>query len=153
MTLLVPKEIVARTIDILRRGGAAECEAVVLWLASGPRGAERIEEAYRPDQIAETDFFRIPPAAMKDLMGHLRRTRLHVAAQVHSHPGRAFHSQPDDEWAIVRHRGALSLVVPRFGAGTTVANFMDQTAIYRLSDDDRWIAVPDEDVPQAMELG
>lgn len=52
MTLLVPKEIVARTIDILRRGGAAECEAVVLWLGSGPRGAERIEDAYRPDQKA-----------------------------------------------------------------------------------------------------
>ena len=152
MTVRIPKEIVARTIAALQKGGAAGCEAVVLWLASGPRGAERIEEAYRPDQIAEKDFFRIPPAAMKDLMGHLRRTRLHVAAQVHSHPGRAFHSQADDEWAIVRHRGALSLVVPRFGAGTTVANFMDQTAIYRLSDDDRWVAVPDEDVPQAMEL-
>nr|HAQ91927.1 hypothetical protein [Afipia sp.] len=69
------------------------------------------------------------------------------------HPGRPFPSQAAAEWAIARPRGALSLVVPRFGAGTTVANFMDQTAIYRLSDDDRWIAVPDEDVPQAMELG
>ena len=152
MTLLVPTEIVARTIDILRRGGAAECEAVVLWLGSGARGAERIAEAYRPDQIADKDFFRIPPAAMKDLMGHLRRTRLHVVAQVHSHPGRAFHSEADDEWAIVRHRGALSLVVPRFGAGTTVVNFMDQTAIHRLSDEDRWLEVRDEEVPHALEL-
>ncbi|MDA9488839.1 Mov34/MPN/PAD-1 family protein [Bradyrhizobium sp. CCBAU 11361] len=152
MTLLVPREIVARTIDILRRGGAEECEAVVLWLGSGPRGAERIAEAYRPDQIADKVFFRIPPAAMKDLMGHLRRTRLHVTAQVHSHPGRAFHSEADDEWAIVRHRGALSFVVPRFGAGSTVANFMDQTAIYRLSDDDRWIEVPDEEVLHTVEL-
>ncbi|MBW7973562.1 Mov34/MPN/PAD-1 family protein [Bradyrhizobium sp. BR 10289] len=152
MTLLVPREIVARTIDILRRGGAEKCEAVVLWLGSGPRGAERIAEAYRPDQIADKDFFRIPSAAMKDLMGHLRRTRLHVTAQVHSHPGRAFHSEADDEWAIVRHRGALSFVVPRFGAGSTVANFMDQTAIYRLSDDDRWIEVPDEEVLHTVEL-
>ncbi|EKS34473.1 MAG: hypothetical protein GY844_11405 [Bradyrhizobium sp.] len=152
MTVRVPKEIVARTIDVLRRGGAVECEAVVLWLGRGPRGAERIEEAYRPDQIAEKDFFRIPPAAMKDLMAHLRRTRLQVVAQVHSHPGRAFHSEADDEWAIVRNRGALSLVVPRFGAGATVANFMDQTAMYRLSDDDMWIAVPDEDVPDVVEV-
>ncbi|MCP4737333.1 MAG: hypothetical protein GY873_24365, partial [Bosea sp.] len=98
------------------------------------------------------DFFRIPPAAMKDLMAHLRRTRLQVVAQVHSHPGRAFHSEADDEWAIVRNRGALSLVVPRFGAGATVANFMDQTAMYRLSDDDMWIAVPDEDVPDVVEV-
>jgi len=35
-----------------------------------------------------------------------------VAAQVHSHPDEAFHSKGDDEWAIVRHEGALSIVVP-----------------------------------------
>lgn len=152
MTVRIPKQLVVRTIDVLHRGGAVGREAVVLWLGSGPHGDERIEDAYRPDQIAEQDFFRIPPAAMKDLMVHLRRTRLHVAAQVHSHPDRAFHSQADDEWAIIRHRGALSLVVPRFGANTTVANFRDQIAAYRLSADDCWVAIPDEAIPQAIEL-
>ena len=54
--------------------------------------------------------------------------------------------------AIVRHRGALSLVVPRFGANTTIANFRDQIVAYRLSDDDRWVVIPDEAIPQAIEL-
>jgi proteasome lid subunit RPN8/RPN11 len=152
MTIKIPKMLVARTINVLQRGGAVECEAVVLWLGGGPRGDERIEDAYRPDQIAERDFFRIPHQAMKDLMGYLRRTRLHVVVQVHSHPGRAFHSQADDDWAIVRHRGALSLVVPRFGASATVGNFLDQIAAYRLSDEDEWVAISDEEIPRAMEL-
>jgi proteasome lid subunit RPN8/RPN11 len=152
MTIRIRKHLVVDTIGILQRGGAATCEAVVLWLGSGPHGEERVLEAYRPDQVAAEDFFRIPPTAMKQLMSHLRRTSLHVAAQVHSYPGRAYHSDADDQWAIVRHYGALSLVVPRFARGTTVANFIDQIAAYRLSDDNEWIAVPDEDVPQAIEV-
>jgi proteasome lid subunit RPN8/RPN11 len=152
MTVRVSEEVIAETIDILRRGGAAGCEAVVLWLGRGERGAERIEDAFRPDQHAEKDFFHIPPAAVRDLMTHLRRTGMHVAAQVHSHPGRAFHSEADDKWAIVRHRNALSLVVPRFAAGTTVRNFMDQIAVYRLDHDDRWVAILDENVPDCMEV-
>ena len=35
--------------------------------------------------------------------------------QLHSHPGDAFHSLPDDQAPAVRFDGAISIVVPRFG--------------------------------------
>ena len=70
-----------------------------------------------------------------------------IPAQVHSHPGRAFHSLADDHGAVIRHGGALSLVVPDFGLRTTVDRFLVDAKVYRLSDENRWIEVG------AMELG
>ena len=78
---------------------------------------------------------------MAALHGDLRSRRVMVAAQVHSHPRDAFHSKADDRWAIVRHEGALSLVVPNFALGTTVATFLDDTKVYRLSMSDQWVEV------------
>jgi hypothetical protein len=70
MTVRIPKVIVARTIAALQKGGAAGCEAVVLWLASGPRGAERIEEALlrmqRRSVVDGTDG-RLSHAALSNL--------------------------------------------------------------------------------------
>ena len=40
-----------------------------------------------------------------------------VAGQIHSHPTDAYHSQADDELAIVQLPGGLSIVVPNFGRG------------------------------------
>ncbi len=39
-----------------------------------------------------------------------------LAAQIHSHPTTAFHSDTDDCFSLVTLRGALSVVVPDFGA-------------------------------------
>jgi hypothetical protein len=38
-----------------------------------------------------------------------------LLAQLHTHPGRAFHSSVDDSNSISQRRGFLSIVVPRFG--------------------------------------
>ena len=134
----------ARTIDILRAGGARSEERVVLWLGpvSGIREPLPVTEVYEPDQITDIDYFKLPPASLRALMNHLRAARLKILAQVHSHPGRAFHSEADDEWAIVRHVGALSLVLPEFARSTTPANFAEQAASYRLSGGNQWVRVP-----------
>lgn len=134
--------LVETTLSRLREAGNARCECVMLWL--GRRAEDHIEvvDAYRPEQVAREDMFQIPPASMNLLYGELRRRRLMVAAQVHSHPQEAFHSRADDRWAIVRHEGALSLVVPYFASDTTTANFLDQAKIFQFSDEARWTEVP-----------
>uniref|UniRef100_A0A973WAT3 Mov34/MPN/PAD-1 family protein n=1 Tax=Bradyrhizobium septentrionale TaxID=1404411 RepID=A0A973WAT3_9BRAD len=81
-------------------------------------------------------------AELDMLRKKLRADRLMVAAQVHSHPQEAFHSKADDTWAIVRHEGALSLVVPRFARDTSLANFVEQTKVFRFSDRATWDEVP-----------
>lgn len=118
------------------------CECVVLWLGRRRDGGLVVEQAYRPQQHAKADMFHIPREGMAALHAELRRGRLMVAAQVHSHPGEAFHSLADDRWAIVRHEGALSLVVPDFAAHTRLENFLDLTKVFRFSAAAEWLEVP-----------
>src|SRR4051812_35762345 len=98
---------VEETLGHLRAAGRRETECVVLWLANDDNGVIAVERVYRPKQLAWADVFRIPPASIRELLQVLSRDGLWIAAQVHSHPFEAFHSRPDDEWAIVRHEGAL----------------------------------------------
>ena len=132
-------EILAETIEVLRRGGRRGEERVALWLAgASPREPSPVLEVFEPDQVAEVDNFRLPPDSMRGLMKHLGATRRRIVAQIHSHPGRAYHSTVDAKWAIVRHVGALSLVLPKFARTTTPANFLDQVMTYEFTDQAEW---------------
>jgi hypothetical protein len=138
--------LVEKTLAHLKDGGRNGSECVVLWL--GVRNQEEIsvQEAYRPLQIAEPDMFRIPPEGMDALKATLRLRRLMVAAQVHSHPKEAFHSFADDRWAIVRHEGALSLVLPGFALRATPTSFLDGAKVYRLSARNAWSEISESEV-------
>lgn len=142
MLLACPAPIVDTTLTHLREAGARRCECVVLWLGRRREGEIIVEQAYRPLHHAEADMFHIPREGMAALHAELRRSRLMVAAQVHSHPREAFHSDADDRWAIVRHESALSLVVPDFAAHTRLDNFLDQTKVFRFSVAAEWLEVP-----------
>ena len=152
MIVTCPSTLVEKTLSLLRDAGQRRCECVMLWL--GRRNGDHIDvvDAYRPEQIAREDMFQIPSASMNTLYVELRQRRLMVAAQVHSHPMEAFHSRVDDRWAIVRHEGALSLVVPYFASETSAANFLDQTKIFQFSEEARWMEVPREEVNSWLQL-
>ncbi len=138
--LLCSREMVARTIDILRLAGERRRERVVLWLGSSRQAQPAgVMEVYEPDQITKVDRFHLPPASMAALMAHLKATRRRILAQIHTHPGRAYHSDIDAEWAIIRHVGALSLVLPEFAANTTPDNFVQRAAIYAYSAEGEWV--------------
>lgn len=145
MRLDCPLAVLESTLEWLRQAGEANREGIVLLLGRrGSDGDVAVLEAYRPDQSAEADMFHIPKDAMVVLLEHLRQKRLIVAAQVHSHPGAAFHSAADDALAIVRHVGALSFVVPRFARTTTTENFLYESAAYELNSGNRWLRVAAE---------
>ncbi len=141
--------IVEVTLAWLREAGQKRRECVALWL--GRRGPATIDVAdvYRPEQTADIDMFHIPPRGMTELHAVLRQRRLMVAAQVHSHPAEAFHSKADDRWAIVRHEGALSLVVPHFAIKTTTQNFLSHTKVYRFTATSRWEEIPEAQLAQS----
>lgn len=150
MLLSCPTSVVAMTLTHLRASGARECECVVLWLGRRTDdGHIVVKHAYRPLHRARADVFHIPPEGMAALHAELRRGRLMVAAQVHSHPGEAFHSIADDRWAVIRHEGALSLVVPNFAARTRADNFLEQTKVFRFSNAAEWLEVPHDEVERS----
>jgi proteasome lid subunit RPN8/RPN11 len=143
-TLEISAETICETIRLLRAAGRREC--VLLWLGQREDGVQRIIDVFKPTQESYIDYFEIPRAGMVELMDRLRSKSLYVASQVHTHPGAAFHSPTDDRWAIVRHVGALSVVIPRFARTTTPANFLQQAAVYQLNPANRWIAIPDDNL-------
>jgi hypothetical protein len=134
----VPVHIARKTLDTLRESGARGVEGVALWLARPANGEIAVAQVYTPEHEADLDYFHIPPQAMSGLLRHLGETNTFIAAQVHSHPYDAFHSRADDKWAIVRHEGALSLVVPNFAIHTFDHNFSDEVAAFRLDHNNIW---------------
>lgn len=142
-TVVCTPEALRKTIGALRRGGERGEERVMFWLSTAVvRTPAPIVEVYEPDQVAEVDYFRLPPASMQTLMNHLKSTRRRIVAQIHTHPGRAFHSDVDAKWAIVRHVGALSLVLPRFAVATTPENFLEEVMTYEYSPGGDWNHCP-----------
>jgi hypothetical protein len=147
-----PSAVVGATIDALRESGARGHEGIVLWL--GRRRGDEVElvAAYVPEHTARHDMFHIPPSGMRKLQAHLRAHRWMIGAQVHSHPGHAFHSRADDDWAIVRHVGALSIVAPYFARHLTTGSFMADCATYELDEANRWRRVQVRDVVSRCEI-
>lgn len=142
MLIDCPSDVIHATLELLRRAGLGGREGIVLWL--GQRADEHIQvtDVYQPLHTSKSDMFHITPAGMNALHKELRNRRRMVAAQVHTHPGRAYHSKADDRWAIIRHVGALSLVLPHFAFDTTVETFLEAAKVYRFSENSSWLLVP-----------
>lgn len=136
--VVVPKRVIVSTLRSIRWAGRCGRERIVLWLGQRTSSAILVVQAHVPKQVAERDFFRIPPTAMRSLMRVLESKSHMVAAQVHSHPAEAFHSEADDRWAIVRHIGALSLVLPYFARHTKAASFLRDAATFYLAEQNVW---------------
>jgi proteasome lid subunit RPN8/RPN11 len=133
---------IRETIKLFRKAGLREC--VLLWLGRRELGIQRIVEVYKPLQNSSIDYFEIPRKGIAALMDRLRTQGLYVVSQIHTHPHEAFHSPADDKWAIVRHLGALSIVLPNFAKSTTLKNFLREAAVYQLDDANNWNAVNSE---------
>lgn len=154
MTLVeCPSTLVRQTLEVLREAGLRGTERVVFWLGSrhDNRNAA-VAEVYVPQQSSSRDYFHIPSEGMISFMTHLRRRRLILLAQVHSHPQEAFHSPADDKWAVVRHVDGLSIVVPEFAARTRTEEFATAAAIFRLTVDDHWIPVTRDELHRWLQI-
>lgn len=68
----------------------------------------------------------------------LARERRGIRAQIHTHPGRAFHSDTDDQFPVVSQPGFISIVIPNFAMGRMS---LDDAWVGRLEPDGRWQAV------------
>jgi hypothetical protein len=132
-TFSVPQEIARLTQEKLRANGQEMSEGVVLWL--GTFQPPTITRVVVPEQETSTGRFRVPLAARQRLARELAGSGQVLIAQVHSHPGPAFHSGIDDVEAIPRRIGAYSLVIPDFGARL---HLLDGAALYRLDGSGRW---------------
>ena len=137
--LTVGHDAVVHTIARIRQRGERSAEGVMLWLGRRSALDSDVREAYEPLYWSKADQFVVPHEGMFALMDRICATGHAVLAQVHSHPERAFHSLADETWAVVKHVGAYSIVLPWFCAHTTPENFWQEAAVFVMQPSCRWL--------------
>ena len=132
--VVVDRAVVDSTLRVLKKFGKHRLEGLVLWLGNIDPGTAHVTKVFVPDQhpVADEDGvgYFVGGETLFELNRGLAETGLRLIAQVHSHPGSAYHSETDDRYAIVTADGGLSLVVPNFGRSPADPAAW---AVYRLS--------------------
>lgn len=133
---VVPEHLLSRTFAVLREAGRGGNEAFVLWGGLREESEFVLRQAYVPRQEAiqsdEGLLVFVSGEALFEANRAFYEAGLIMAAQVHSHPTSAFHSNTDDSYPLVTIEGGLSLVIPNFAAAEVEQR--DGWALYRLMD-------------------
>lgn len=139
--LRLPRHIFDETIGHFRRCGADRRECQTLWI--GPWATPSlITEVVHPKHKAHMGGFLLDDAWISAFWFRLAVDNLGIRVQVHTHPGKAFHSQTDDEFPIIHTPGFLSLVIPNFALGPV--GFED-AYLAEIQPDGTWSRVPIEE--------
>ena len=105
----------------------------MLWAGEQAGTSFRVTEVLVPDQVGHrTDegvYVSVAGEALHEVNVYLYEHGLKLCAQVHSHPGPAYHSTTDDTFPIATAIGSLSIVVPDFAAEPFA---VERSAVYRL---------------------
>lgn len=128
---LLPAAMLDDTRTALRHWGCRHQEGRVLWAGKMiDQSSFRFSRIVVPRQ--DNTFFStsVEHAEIERMNLNLYAEELILAAQVHTHPNSAFHSDLDDEMAICAQVGCLSLVVPFFARSPL--HDLRSVAVYRL---------------------
>lgn len=142
---VVPLELVDKPLEPLQRAGEEGYEAFVLWGGRLDEGGRRLvyESIYFPEQTTSRSEEGLLVVVEGDALFRVNRAfyehGLTLAAQVHSHPTDAYHSDTDDAYPLMTLVGGLSGVVPDFGQGGR--DRLGDWAWYRLTGPGEWGAV------------
>lgn len=140
-TFVIPRAVIAETIEFLRHVGAHGNEGFVLW-----SGIQADSKTFRfasitiPEQRAMVTenglLVMVDGEALFKVNKAVHSRREVLAAQVHSHPTSAYHSSLDDTFPLVTLVGGLSIVLPDFARNAP--DDFDRWAWYRLSKGAKW---------------
>jgi proteasome lid subunit RPN8/RPN11 len=99
--------------------GRRRSEALMFWGGVVSGSSLQITGVFLPRHRAGGAHVKLSNEESRWLIRRLRARDEKLIAQVHSHPGKAFHSEGDDEGATSFHAGFLSVVVPEYGRRAT----------------------------------
>jgi hypothetical protein len=149
--LRVPGQVLAEGYASMRMAGRMGLEGMVLWAGQQQDALFRVTQLIVPKQRG----LRTPDGLCAVVDGdelarlkmHLYRSSLDLVAQVHTHPGAAYHSETDDKYAIATTIGCFSIVVPSFA----VRDFpLAECAVYRLDYAGLWNEVDESQSPNRI---
>jgi proteasome lid subunit RPN8/RPN11 len=135
--LVIGEGLLQETFATLRRCGQESRECAVWWTSA--IGSQYLDELIHPKHSAGPGFYEITSEELHRHWLELAQRQRSIQVQVHTHPGSAYHSGTDDQFAVIRHPGALSLVIPDFAAGPIS---LGGTFLAELDARGRWQPVP-----------
>ena len=140
---LLPRSLAVDSLTAISRKGRRDEELFIALAGVIEGGAVHIRRGVLPRQTAHKTrdglLVTIDGAAIFELNRDCYEHGDILVAQIHGHPGRAYHSGADDKLAMVRLPGGLSIVVPNFGAGAPSAG---RWSVNRLRRDGIWAPAP-----------
>ena len=149
----VPQRVVDEVHEWLRIAGRQECEGVGFWAGVQDGDQFTVQSAYIPRQMAG----RAGGGTMVVISGDelfrmnvwLHQRRLTLVAQIHSHPTDAYHSDTDDDFAVMSRIGGLSIVVPDYAQAPFS---LDTIAVYRLPAGPVWTPIGRRGVAELISI-
>lgn len=113
--LRIPKTIIAETESHLRKHALLNEEGIVVWSGVIEKDTKIVRMCLHPRQRCTAVGVDVPIEEAQRINEILNEKGETLLAQVHSHPGGAFHSHTDNNFAITFTLGFVSIVVPFFG--------------------------------------
>jgi hypothetical protein len=146
MFVRIDQRFVDQTTNELRKYGKSGFEGLVLWIGEHKGDSVEVTQVFVPPQTpikSEAGVgYLVSGDTLFELNKVLNATGLRLISQVHSHPGRAYHSEMDDRFAIITKEGFFSVVVPNFAEGNADIKCW---AIYQLRGG-KWEEVSEEEM-------
>jgi hypothetical protein len=151
--VILPRKIALDGHRFLRLVGERYSEGIALWAGYAEGTTFVVTHLLIPGQTGvrsdEGVCAVIDGPELRRIGMELYKANRQLIAQIHSHPTEAYHSDTDDEFAIVTIMGGLSLVVPDFA----VRPFdLVEYATYRLSEQGIWTEMHPRDVAKLIEI-
>jgi len=148
-----PRHAVETAHSFLRRVGRQSMEGFALWVGRLEGDTFVITDAVIPAQKA----LRLPDGVcvtvgseeLHRLNVWLYQQGLTLLAQLHSHPGAAYHSDTDDTFPIATAVGSLSLVIPDFARSPYA---LSECAVYRLTRSGGWASLSSDEVSRLITI-
>lgn len=152
----IPEVVLHKSYQHFQIFGKNGLEAFALWLGrfkDEEKNHFAVTEAFIPSQDNQSTELglsvSISGEALHRLNIYLFKNNLRLLAQIHSHPGPAYHSETDDSFPVTTQLGSFSIVVPYFGS---IPFSLNTVAVYRLSQENDWSLVPLEELKRFFEI-
>lgn len=138
--IVLPHKCLEEAYTHMRQAGHKRLEGVALFAGKEKDSIFTIEHTIVPVQkamnIENGLLYAVEGDELYKINVWLYENKMSLVAQIHSHPGRAYHSDTDDAYPIVATVGGISIVVPDFASR---AVDISTCAVYRLSVENIWV--------------
>ncbi len=138
-TIFFPKDLVDNIYKEIQETGTDGYERLALCAGEKTEKEFIITRVIYPKQMLRKTLsgvsFHVSGEELERIGDLLYENQLSLIAQVHSHPKEAYHSEADDNYAIITRTGGLSIVIPDFGKSDS---HFEKSAFYRLYPDTGW---------------